>query len=728
MNKLKVSLKNCYGIQSFDYEFDFSDSENNRNVKAKAYAIYAPNGLMKTSFSRTFEDLSNGDKPKEERYNRPSTCIIESDSATISKEKIYVLKSEIDISTDSPAITNILVDPKNKGRYDEILVEIEKLKNKLIGSLQKLSKIKKADIEISILNDWGETDFPTCINKIKSFSIEDDLSPYEYNTIFDPKAIAVLKSPEFISKANEFNQRYQELFEMAGSLYQKGVFNPTKAETSFSTLDKQGFFAGGHRVHLKGETASIDKEELNEKIQVIHENIDKDEDLKKLRDNLAKNAQTQALTDLIEKLSSSDVEFLLEKLKPTNQNQFRKDLWAYYVQSDDKAESYFESYRSNKDEIGEIEADASQIAPRWSKAVELFNDRFLDMPFTLSVANQAHAVLGKEKAKLKFTFKDGVDTVECLRDEVKTTLSQGEKRALYLLNFVFEVEARKLTDQETLFVFDDVADSFDYKNKHAIVQYLDDLTRTDKFHQIILTHNFDFFRTLANNFVHRDRCLMTCMSNTSITLTKAEGIKNYFVNIWKDKVADDESVLCATIPFTRNIIEYTKGENDDDYLVLTNLLHWKSETALITVGKYFEIYNKIFGTTHDDSSIQYVKDLLFLKAQEICTSTTINGLDLENKVLLSIAIRMKAEIFLTDEIRRINNDPSYWCTDTNQFGKLMKKYSSLVPLAPEMRILEKVSITVSSNIHLNSFMYEPILDLTIDHLVGLYNEVAVLNV
>jgi hypothetical protein len=58
MNKLKVSLKNCYGIQSLDEEFNFAS--NPAKPKAKAYAIYAPNGLMKTSFSRTFEALAQG--------------------------------------------------------------------------------------------------------------------------------------------------------------------------------------------------------------------------------------------------------------------------------------------------------------------------------------------------------------------------------------------------------------------------------------------------------------------------------------------------------------------------------------------------------------------------------------------------------------------------------------------------------------------------------------------
>lgn len=725
MNKLKVSLKNCYGIQSLDEEFDFAS--NPAKPKAKAYAIYAPNGLMKTSFSRTFEALAQNKVPEEERYGRPSTCVVKSDGNTISKETIYVLKSEIDISSDSPAITNILVNPENKARYDELLVQLDELKSKLIISLQKSSKVKKSDVEQAVLNDWDETDFPTCIGKIKATTILNDLSPYEYATIFDSKAIEVLKSQEFISKAREFNERYQELFSQDGTLYQKGVFNPAKAEVSFTTLDKQGFFAGGHRVHLRGEPDSIDKATLDQKLKVIHEKIDGDTELKKLRANLAKNAQTQALTNLIETLQAAEVKILLHRLEPDNQAQFRKDLWCYYIQNNTDVTSYLELYAGSKDEIERIEANAAQAAPRWIQAVGLFNDRFVDMPFTLTVANQAQAVLGKEQAKLKFTFKDSTDTVEWSRSEIIKTLSQGEKRALYLLNFIFEVEARKLANLETLFIIDDAADSFDYKNKHAIVQYLEDLRNTDNFYQIILTHNFDFFRTLANNFVHRNRCLMANRNSSSITLTKAEGIKNYFINIWKDKVNTDDSILCATIPFTRNLIEYTKGESDSDYLKLTSLLHWKDDTDQITVGNYFKIYNGLFGTLHDESNPQPVKTLLFTKAREISNRTTHDGLNLEDKVLLSMAIRMQAEIFLTNELRIIKSNANYWCQSKNQFGNLIKEYSSPAPSISAIRTLEKVSITVSSNIHLNSFMYEPILDLTIDHLINLYNEVCGLN-
>lgn len=717
MKKLSVKLKNCYGIQSLDHDFDFGNGKPGN----KSFAIYAPNGLMKTSFTKTFEKLAKGELPEEERYKRPSISEVLLDGAILPKEAIYVLKSEIDIQNDSPAITDILVNPESKSRYDAILVDIDKQKTKLIAALQKASGVPKKDIENTLFADVGIKDFPECIVKLKERVIAGEISHLNYSTLFDPKAIEVLRSSEFVSNAKEFNARYQELFSQEGSIYQKGVFNPTRAETSFNTLDKQGFFNGGHRVQMRGESTAIGKVELDELLHKIHARIDGDENLKKIRSNLAKNAQAQALSDLIENLPASQIDELLEKLRPENQADFRQDLWAHHVQSNSDAINYISLHDQTKEEIKTIEAAAAQAAPKWTEAVALFNDRFVDMPFSLSVANQTQAALGKEKAKLRFTFKDGNDSVEWSRSEIKT-LSQGEKRALYLLNFIFEVETRSLSSQKTLFIIDDIADSFDYKNKHAIVQYLEDLDNTPNFLQIILTHNFDFFRTLANNFVHRDRCLMANRHAAGVSLSKADGIKNYFIGILKEKVHTNIRIMCATIPFTRNLIEYTKGEDDPDYFKLTCLLHWKEDTDKITDTDYFDIYNRLFGTTHigDNKSI---KDLLHAQAIVISKETNHAGLNLEDKVLLSMAIRMRSEEFLIQRIRELSQNEKYWCDSKNQFGVLIKEYIKLDPKSKALRTLEKVSITVSSNIHLNSFMYEPILDLTVDHLIRLYKEV-----
>lgn len=722
MDNLKVHLENCYGISSLDETFDLSSTGG----KAKAYAIYAPNGLMKTSFSRTFDALSKGEQPKEERFNRQPTCIVEVDNIDIRKEQVYVLKSEIEISSDNEAVTNILINQESKIRYDTLVADINKLKSKLESSLQKKSKIKKDDIENMLKSDFQTDDFARAIELAKAIVIGDDLEHFIYNDIFDPKAISILGSPEFLSKSDEFNQRYQELFDQAGTIYTRGIFNPTKADDSFSTLNKQGYFAGGHKVHLKGDASSIDYEELQERIKIVNKSIDSDAELKKLRANLAKNAQTQALITLLENLSATEVDLLLYYTKPEKQPEFKRSLWAFYVQSSPDSDVFLEALSSNQAELRQIELDAATEAPNWSKAIELFNNRFVDMPFTLSLFNQVEAALGRDKAKLKFTFKDGDDQIDCTRSEIKS-LSQGETRALYLLNFIFEVEDRKRKFAETIFIIDDVADSFDYKNKHAIVQYLEDISKIEHFSQLVLTHNFDFFRTLANNFVHRERCLMANRTENGIELSQAEGIKNYFIGKWKRNINNSEFILCATVPFTRNLIEYIKGEADPDYVKLTSLLHWKEDTVRITVGDYYDIYNRLFGTNYPTDDARSFKELLFNKANEIKNRANHEGLNLEDKVVLSIAIRMKSEIFLIEEMRKIKSDDNYWCQSMNQFGTLMKLYAKELPDSQAIRTLEKVSITVSSNIHLNSFMYEPILDLTIEHLIALYSEILVLK-
>ena len=69
MDRVSVDLKNCYGIKALKYDFDFSQTN--------AFAIYAPNGAMKSSFALTFKDLSTGAKPKDRIFpDRPTSASV----------------------------------------------------------------------------------------------------------------------------------------------------------------------------------------------------------------------------------------------------------------------------------------------------------------------------------------------------------------------------------------------------------------------------------------------------------------------------------------------------------------------------------------------------------------------------------------------------------------------------------------------------------------------------
>jgi hypothetical protein len=104
---------------------------------------------------------------------------------------------------------------------------------------------------------------------------------------------------------------------------------------------------------------------------------------------------------------------------------------------------------------------------------------------------------------------------------------------------------------------------------------------------------------------------------------------------------------------------------------------------------------------------------------------TSEGINFENKIVLSIAIRLKAEKFMIDKI----NDPSFVSSiDTNQALELFKKYKDNNPAETEnLKILEEVNLMTPGNIHLNSFMYEPILDMSDQHLRDLYSRIKTLK-
>jgi wobble nucleotide-excising tRNase len=376
-----------------------------------------------------------------------------------------------------------------------------------------------------------------------------------------------------------------------------------------------------------------------------------------------------------------------------------------------------------------IEKQASEESKQWSDAINLYNQRFIDMPYSLGIVNVAGITLAGEAPNLVYKFKDGENVRNTNAEGVlKLNLSKGEKRAFYLLNFIFEVERRKKEKQLTLFVLDDPADSFDYKNKIAIIQYLKDIAEEEFFYQIILTHNFDLFRTLSFSFIHYNRFLGANKSSEEISLEKVDGIKNIFILSWKPKINDDKRILIACIPFVRNIVEYTQGENDT-FKTLTSMLHWKSNSEKLTVRDFMKIFKQMFNG--DIVEKEYLDDpiveFIFSESDKVGTQVVSQGFDLERKIVLSIAIRLKAEQFMLNKLKEYHKDSNYWINKENQFRKLSDEYKKCIGDEKVVEIINKVSLTVSSNIHLNSFMYEPILDLSMDRLVKLYKEVSNLD-
>ena len=174
-------------------------------------------------------------------------------------------------------------------------------------------------------------------------------------------------------------------------------------------------------------------------------------------------------------------------------------------------------------------------------------------------------------------------------------------------------------------IIDDIADSFDYRNKYAIIQYLKDISEKKNFRQLILTHNFDFFRTVQSRFVNYGSCFLAKRNEDGIKIEPATGIKNVFVKDWKQGFASNPKKRIASIPFMRNLVEYTVGEDSEQFKKLTSLLHIKTDTNSLTEADLFEIYRNLFSSEIKPANGETGKvlDLIFQEAR--CMSSCRGG-------------------------------------------------------------------------------------------------------
>lgn len=113
MKKLEVMLNHCYGIKNMEHIFDFTHD----NV----IAIYARNGVMKTSFAKTLKQIQKNKikEVRDEIFSIASTVAIKIDDKEISPKDLFVINSfESDYQAN---ITPLLVNDTIKTRLHEVL-------------------------------------------------------------------------------------------------------------------------------------------------------------------------------------------------------------------------------------------------------------------------------------------------------------------------------------------------------------------------------------------------------------------------------------------------------------------------------------------------------------------------------------------------------------------------------------------------------------------------------
>ena len=722
MSNLSVNLQYCFGIHTLEHNFDFT---HNRTA-----LIYAPNGLMKSSFAKTFDCIAKNKEPKDIVYQERNTSYeIKLDGEDISPESILVVNTDEDINANDK-ITTLLASKEIKKEYDSIYQTLEEEKHNFLKLLK--DKSSSSDCESEIIETFKTNerdDLFTCLSNMRDKINEyHPLYEFKYNDVFDKKG----NVEKFLNQHQELLEQYFNNYRIL--LNQSHLFKSNQSGVSFGTyqanqilnsVSDEAFFKADHQIMLSDGTRITSTMELKNLIQREINNIFEDDSLKKSFEKIDKaignNSELRLFKSVLEKNKSLVIEL-------HDYKSVKKKVWLGYLHLlQNYVMMLIHSYDDKKTKLTEILKKAKEENSKWSDIISIYNNRFF-VPFKIEIQNREDVVLKEETAKLIFSYKDSMGEFKKQeKDTLLTVLSKGEKRAFSILQFLFEIEARKTAGQQTLLILDDIADSFDYKNKYAIIEYIKDISDNDLFIQIILTHNFDFYRTLSSRLELRNSVFMALKNDNGAIVLKPGGYrKDFFGGVVTKNITNPKDFI-AMIPFTRNIIEYTKGQDCDEYKKLTSCLHSKEESKNLSKNDIFKIFTDCFDVCKgvqidepDENIIDFIKNV----ATNILEENDLNDILLENKLVLSIATRLVAEEFIIEKLPEIDINQ----ITTNQTRVLINKYKENFPIDDSnIKLLEEVNLMTSENIHLNSFMYEPLIDMSINHLTRLYKKILDLS-
>jgi len=624
--------------------------------------IYAPNGSMKTSLARTFLSLEEKHKPEDLIVNsRKTTCSITIDGEDIHSGQIYVYKSH-DLRISGDVIPNFINDNIAP------LISSPKLYKKFI-ELQKplILKLKIINEKFSEYAKSKKLDFSNEVLKVYKQEGQEEVLEI-------PSSICELYKDCNFRKVKVIADIYSDLFDIN--------------ETTIK--------------YIRDNTELLlQKNRKSKPIRVYNEE------------------RWRRLCNYVDQC-----EYIRSNLNDIE--TLRKGFLCDFAQKEITIiEDYVRTYNGIKSKLLNIIREINKDNWMWKEVISTFNNRF-NVPYKIKIVNKSEVVLKNDSSiHLGYDYDEGIEKQKYLsEDHFLNFISSGEKRAYYLLLNLFGIERRKNMIEKSFLVFDDIVESFDYKNKYAFVEYLADLKKEKNFVIILLTHNFDFFRTVHSRLNVKNVFMAERNKDRTIKLHPASYLRDIIKNKLIANICDPK-YLISLVPFARNIVEYTKGSGSEEYIKLTSYVHVMNDTDRLTMRGLLSIISSIIHIGKEcrlECDCNYL-DKLIMVAENVYDSS--DDISLENKLVLSIAIRLLAEKLLIKELKIKGIVFDY---KENQTFKLFEKYEEEYSEQHEIiNCLRKVIMMTSENIHLNNFMFEPIIDLSISHLKDLYVNVKSLD-
>lgn len=305
MNRVKIDLQNCYGIKSLERELDFS--------KTSAYALYAPNGVMKSSLAQTFKDAADAVESIDRIFPDRKTVrnIADEHDKALAPESILVVLPYSEQFGITEKTSTLLIEPKLKKEYDNLLRATDDAKQQLVKAICAQARSKRDfGVEISVAFTRTDSESDNALIRIHRELREQHDAPFadvEYEAIFNEKVLAALGTKDLKDAVEDYVRRYNELL-AASTYFKKGVFDYYNAAQIAKSLAENGFFAANHTVSLKSNGAACEISSENELEQIIaqeKEALLADKALRKKFDDVAKQLQKKHRAEKVLLLSSS---------------------------------------------------------------------------------------------------------------------------------------------------------------------------------------------------------------------------------------------------------------------------------------------------------------------------------------------------------------------------------------------------------------------------------------
>ena len=703
MKQISIDIKNCFGIKKLDHTFEFKGN-------TRAIGVYAPNGSMKSSLCNTFKHIQMGKVEKlQDKFGNQSSININLDENPISCEQILVIDS-FDGSMGSCALEEshtLMLNHSLAKKYNEITKDQTELEKQLFNSFESMSGLDRAGFISEIKKCFDYSNWTDIL--VEHEGVDDTLTELKYKDFFTSDLGKIIENENvkeglegFLKKVNS-----SEYFKNGFDVF--GLFNIGKC------LKKYKFFSrAGNRITITDDKNQNEFDSIDLINQFIKDNMG--EVAEEIIGLLDKNSSSRGISNILKE--RPDLVLLLSDIK-----EFKKKVLKAYINKEkNNCSQLLKKNKENEKNITNIKKLAKEEEDIWVKTLKIFKERFT-VPFDIEVLNKTDVSLEiSDIPRFKFVHSRDGGNEKYKTEEIEDMnfLSTGEKKALYILKVIFQIELKREESEDFLVIFDDVVDSFDYRNKFAVIQYLKDFIQdSPKIYSLILTHNFDFFRNLSwKRVLHERDCRFIATNkegDVQVKLFNSQIIKNAFKGLCENNLCPEE--IISVIPFLRTLEVEFKESVEKKSEQLNAMLHVQKlsgdQTAKILKGIYKDTIGRELSSKEKFSDETKVHDYIEKIATDI---TEIDENELYKKLCMAIYVRLLGErLCIIKQSLDVDgiNDSSCIFDNFIQDKTMIEENKELI---------RRVNINTPEYIHINAFMYEPLIDQSADILLQLRDE------